>query len=172
MKKRYIFVITIVALLSISAVSAGGFDFLGGSGTVTIDKIDFNIPSGYEELEEDNSNNDFYNDEISDEYEKFNVETKNFQKTKPDPEHPGMASIILGEMHISIISDSKDLSLDDVKNNSAYDNKTINGKSGLYKEGEYSNTFYYVENGKLIRIDGYQNDGDLNFEDVIVESES
>ena len=168
MKKGYVFAITILALLSISAVSAGMFDFLG-PGTVTIDEIEFNIPSEYEELDVDDSQNDYYNDEVKDEYKKFNVETKNFEKSQPDPEHPGIAKLILGEYHVSVISDSKDLSLDDVKKSSDYDEKTINGKTGLYKDEEYSQTFYYVENGKLIKINGHQTEGDFNFEDVIIE---
>lgn len=159
--------IVLAIVLSASAVSAGWFD-----GDVEIDGMKFNVPSGYDEGKTDDYSVQNYMQNDANDYKNYNVETKVFEMDTPDPEHPGMA-VYPHYLVISVISDTKDLSLDDVINRSDYQQKTINNKAGLDKISDNSNNkkieeFYYLEDGKLVRIYLYDPEG-IGIENIIVK---
>jgi hypothetical protein len=160
--KNIVFVslVLLVIFSSLSMISAGLFDF--GPQTVDIDGVNFTIPEGYEEIEPNNFNVETV-DDISEDYKDFKVDTKVFEKTEDSPDHSGMA-VICHDVIVSVISDSKDLTLDDVVDGSDFEKTTIGDKSGLLSEG----SFYYVEDGKLVNII-FLNADDLKHEDIIAK---
>ena len=162
----YISLVVAVIVFSASVVSAGWFD-----STVEVDGIKFNIPSGYDEGDSSDNSIQRYIENEADDYENYTVETKVFEKDTDDPEHPGLAHYP-HYIVISVISDSDDLSLEDVNNYTDYHDKTVNNKNGLENKSDSSKLgfeeFYYVDNGKLIKIYLYDPDG-IEFENIIVD---
>lgn len=161
LKKIAIIAIAVIIVAAVVIIAAGG---LFGS-SVDVEGVKLAIPSGYNDVTSaDDSQIKWFMKEEKEEYEGFDVNTTVFEKDDPDPEHPGMA-VFPHYIIISTISSSHDLTLDDVINGTDLENKTINGKTGLFNSS-FSDTFYFVENGKLIKISLVSVE-DVKLEDII-----
>ena len=159
--------VAVAIVFSLSVVSAGWFD-----STIDVDGIQFNIPSGYDEGNTSDYSIERYIEGVEEDYENYSVDTKVFEKDTPDPQHPGVA-VYPHYIVISVISDAEDLSLENVTNYTELSDKTVNNKEGLINSSDTSygkdlSEFYYVENGKLVRIYLYD-PGDIGLENIIIE---
>lgn len=140
--KKFIFLVVLIIslILTSGVVSASTVDMAG---------IKFNIPEGYEEVE---------NASVSGE-----VDEENQVITYCKVYTGGLDDMIIIFVGYSIADDST-FTLDDVLDES-YTRKTINGHEGGFIQQEGNSTFTYVEDNKMIML--VSNNEDL-FNQVIV----
>lgn len=132
-------------------VIIGIFSFMGGSGNSTVYGVNFHIPDGYDEVEQQEVKNG-----VGESYKYSN-----------------------NEYHEVIFIDVKDTTADNISqikvNYPGVKQKTvIDGKEGILvmtSSTGVRNNFYYVEDGKLIHINAPFTDvqNGLHNEDVIAE---
>lgn len=141
----------VIIIVFILIVIIGIFSFIGGSGDATVYGVSFNIPDGYDEIEQQ-------------EVKKGVGESYSYSNN---------------EYHEVIFIDVKDTTADDISqikiNYPGVKQKTvIDGKEGILvmtSSTGVRNQFYYIEDGKLVHINAPFVDvqNSLNNEDVIAE---
>lgn len=150
MKKIMLFsAILIIAISSLSIVSAGWFD----SG-VSVNGIDFNLPDGYKEVEGNNYVDNYLSMGYKGESGVYEDDNGHIIWISVLDKNSEGKAVSFGDMVVSS-TDFKNLK-----------NTTISGKTGT--SYEYSSptqkAFVYVEGDKLVDI---RVPGSVNFEDII-----
>lgn len=137
----------ILAILAILIVAASAVTFVSAANTVTVNDVEFNVPSGYK-----------YDDYATNSY----ASQHGF-----DPDTLSILSDSTGKnlILISIHDVDNDTTIDDM-NNHGFQNKVVGGKEGIYTLDGSKNQFFmfeYIQDGKLITIEA-------NTEDLVAQT--